>query len=112
MQFLTFTGTTICATNLFANLPVRKQFYNNSTRRKEDLKRIEEVLIAYSIVKPKLRLTLKHNKDLIWQRTSMDSTKTALIQALGRPVFNNMLCVNRTLEQPEVRFGVIFSLKC
>jgi len=101
-------GTTICATNLFANLPVRKQFYNNSTRRKEDLKRIEEVLIAYSIVKPKLRLTLKHNKDLIWQRTSMDSTKTALIQALGRPVFNNMLCVNRTLEQPEASVTVYF----
>ena len=43
------------ATNLFANIPVRKQFYKDPSRRKEELKKIERYIAAFSIINPTVR---------------------------------------------------------
>uniref|UniRef100_A0A8C2HMP0 Uncharacterized protein n=1 Tax=Cyprinus carpio TaxID=7962 RepID=A0A8C2HMP0_CYPCA len=51
-------GTTVCAANLFKNLPVRRQYYSNSKKCKEELKRVQNLLMAYAVVKPELRITL------------------------------------------------------
>lgn len=56
------SGTTVCAANLFKNLPVRRQYYSNSKKCKEELKRVQNLLMAYAVVKPELRITLSHNK--------------------------------------------------
>uniref|UniRef100_A0A8C1JJT0 PMS1 homolog 1, mismatch repair system component n=1 Tax=Cyprinus carpio TaxID=7962 RepID=A0A8C1JJT0_CYPCA len=55
-------GTTVCAANLFKNLPVRRQYYSNTKKCKEELKRVQNLLMAYAVVKPELRITLSHNK--------------------------------------------------
>uniref|UniRef100_A0A673JB30 PMS1 protein homolog 1-like n=1 Tax=Sinocyclocheilus rhinocerous TaxID=307959 RepID=A0A673JB30_9TELE len=55
-------GTTVCAANLFRNLPVRRQYYSNSKKCKEELKRVQNLLMAYAVVKPELRITLSHNR--------------------------------------------------
>lgn len=47
---------------LFKNLPVRRQYYANTKKCKEELKKVQDLLMAYAIVKPDLRLTLAHNK--------------------------------------------------
>ncbi|XP_005089471.1 PMS1 protein homolog 1 [Aplysia californica] len=99
-------GTTVCARNLFATLPVRRQYYNSSQRRKDDVKRVEEVLIAYGIIKPQLRITLKHGKDLIWQKATMNDSKAVLQHVLGRQIVNSMLNITRELETPKVSLTV------
>ena len=48
-------GTTVIATNLFSNIPVRKQFYKDQSRRKEELKKIERYIAAFSIISPTVR---------------------------------------------------------
>uniref|UniRef100_A0A6Q2YNR3 HMG box domain-containing protein n=1 Tax=Esox lucius TaxID=8010 RepID=A0A6Q2YNR3_ESOLU len=58
-------GTTVCALKLFKNLPVRRQYYANIKKCKEEFKKVQDLLMAYAIVKPELRLTLTHNKILI-----------------------------------------------
>uniref|UniRef100_A0A671L4F1 HMG box domain-containing protein n=1 Tax=Sinocyclocheilus anshuiensis TaxID=1608454 RepID=A0A671L4F1_9TELE len=55
-------GTTVCAANLFRKLPVRRQYYSNSKKCKEELKRVQNLLMAYAVVKPELRITLSLNK--------------------------------------------------
>ncbi|CDQ93184.1 unnamed protein product [Oncorhynchus mykiss] len=55
-------GTTVCALKLFKNLPVRRQYYANTKKCKEELKKVQDLLMAYAIIKPELRLTLTHNK--------------------------------------------------
>lgn len=57
-----FTGTTVSVLKLFKNLPVRRQYYSSTKKCKEELKRVQDLLMAYAIVKPDLRLTLIHNK--------------------------------------------------
>uniref|UniRef100_A0AAZ3QSQ5 PMS1 homolog 1, mismatch repair system component n=1 Tax=Oncorhynchus tshawytscha TaxID=74940 RepID=A0AAZ3QSQ5_ONCTS len=68
-------GTTVCVLKLFKNLPVRRQYYVNTKKCKEELKKVQDLLMAYAIIKPELRLTLTHNKIVIdgfFPRPGMD----------------------------------------
>ena len=59
---LCFTGTTVSVLKLFKNLPVRRQYYSSTKKCKEEVKKVQDLLMAYAIIKPDLRLTLVHNK--------------------------------------------------
>lgn len=56
------TGTTVSVLKIFKNLPVRRQYYSSTKKCKEELKKVQDLLMAYAIIKPELRLTLVHNK--------------------------------------------------
>lgn len=60
--FVSPTGTTVSALKLFKNLPVRRQYYSSNKKCKEELKKVQDLLTTYGIIKPDLRLTLVHNK--------------------------------------------------
>lgn len=47
---------------LFKNLPVRRQYYSSTKKCKDELKKVQDLLMGYAIIKPELRLTLVHNK--------------------------------------------------
>ncbi|XP_067021611.1 PMS1 protein homolog 1-like isoform X3 [Acropora muricata] len=77
------TGTTVTATNLFKNLPVRKQFSSNSKKCKEELKKVEDLVMAYGLIHPSLRISLRHNKSLVWQKNKVSNHRTALLSVFG-----------------------------
>lgn len=77
------TGTTITATNLFKNLPVRKQFSSNSKKCKEELKKVEDLVMAYGLIHPSLRISLRHNKSVVWQKNKVSNHRTALLSVFG-----------------------------
>uniref|UniRef100_A0A7N4P7U5 PMS1 homolog 1, mismatch repair system component n=1 Tax=Sarcophilus harrisii TaxID=9305 RepID=A0A7N4P7U5_SARHA len=83
-------GTTVTALKLFKNLPVRKQFYSTAKRCKDELKKIQDLLIAYGILKPELRIIFTHNKVTIWQKNRVSDHKTALMAVLGTSMMSNM----------------------
>lgn len=77
------TGTTVTATNLFKNLPVRKQFSSNSKKCKEELKKVEDMVMAYGLIHPSLRISLRHNKSVVWQKNKVSNHRTALLSVFG-----------------------------
>uniref|UniRef100_A0A9J8AD36 PMS1 homolog 1, mismatch repair system component n=1 Tax=Cyprinus carpio carpio TaxID=630221 RepID=A0A9J8AD36_CYPCA len=92
-------GTTVCAANLFKNLPVRRQYYSNTKKCKEELKRVQNLLMAYAVVKPELRITLSHNKAVVWQKSRVSDHRTALMAVLGAASVANMLPVHLMFAQ-------------
>ena len=46
---------------------MRKQYYNSAKKRKEEMKKVEDLVISFSVIRHDIRFTLKHGKDLIWQ---------------------------------------------
>lgn len=56
------TGTTVSVLKIFKNLPVRRQYYSSTKKCKDELKKVQDLLMGYAIIKPELRLTLVHNK--------------------------------------------------
>ncbi|KAG7282311.1 hypothetical protein CRUP_002699, partial [Coryphaenoides rupestris] len=70
--------TTVSVLKLFKNLPVRRQYYANTKKCKEELKKVQDLLMAYAIVKPDLRLTLAHNKVVVWQKARAADLRSAI----------------------------------
>ncbi|XP_013794397.1 PMS1 protein homolog 1-like [Limulus polyphemus] len=95
-------GTTVAATKLFKNLPVRKQFYGSAKRKKEEIKKVEDLLMAFSIMQPGVRFSLYHNHSLIWQKIAVPDFRSALIQTLGNSVFNMMIYVSKKDEETKI----------
>ncbi|WAQ94905.1 PMS1-like protein, partial [Mya arenaria] len=59
-------------------------------KKKEELKKIEELLYAYGIIHPGARIILRHNKEIVWQKTGVPDTRAALSLVLGRSVVQLM----------------------
>ncbi|NXT62646.1 PMS1 protein, partial [Chaetops frenatus] len=95
-------GTTVTVLNLFKNLPVRKQFYSTNRKCKEELKKVQDLLTAYGIIKPDLRITLTHNKAVIWQKTRVSDHKMACMSVLGTAVMSSMVPFQHCCEYPEI----------
>ncbi|XP_065054016.1 PMS1 protein homolog 1-like [Rhopilema esculentum] len=83
-------GVNMIAENLFKNLPVRRQFYSCVRKNKEELKKIEHLLISYGLIRPELRVVLKHNKSIIWQKSKHQTTKDSFISVFGTACFGQM----------------------
>ncbi|NXK28548.1 PMS1 protein, partial [Arenaria interpres] len=98
-------GTTVTVLKLFKNLPVRKQFYSTTRKCKEELKKIQDLLIAYGIIKPDLRITLTHNKAVIWQKTRVSDHKMACMSVLGTAVMGSMVPFQHCCEDPEINLS-------
>ncbi|XP_077175578.1 PMS1 protein homolog 1 isoform X2 [Paroedura picta] len=95
-------GTTVTVLKLFKNLPVRKQFYATDKKRKEETKKIQNLLMAYGIVKPELRLTLTHNKTVIWQKNKVSDHKMAFMAVVGTAVMGSMVPFQHCCDNPAV----------
>ena len=93
-------GTSVIACNLFKSLPVRRQVYKTNKKCKEELKRIEDLIISYAIIKPTVRFCLKHNKCLIWQKCQVADVGSALSVAFGHAVFSQMMTIAYNCEDP------------
>lgn len=79
---MSIAGSIVSISELFKNLPVRKQYMSNSKRANEELKRIEKVVKSLALVHPRLRLTLVHNKFLCWQKTSVANLRQSIMQVV------------------------------
>ncbi|KAF5903384.1 PMS1 protein 1, partial [Clarias magur] len=95
-------GTTVCALKLFKNLPVRRQYYSNSKKCKDELKKVQDLLMAYAIIKPELRIVLTHNKAVVWQKSKVSDRGAALMAVLGSSTAANLLPVRHRHEQEEI----------
>uniref|UniRef100_A0A2D4NM24 HMG box domain-containing protein n=1 Tax=Micrurus surinamensis TaxID=129470 RepID=A0A2D4NM24_MICSU len=99
------TGTTITVQKLFKNLPVRKQFYSTDKKCKEEIKKIQKLLMAYGIIKPELRIMFTHNKTIIWQKNRVVDHKMAFMEVVGPAVMKNMVPFQQHREDLEISFS-------
>lgn len=95
------------ASKLFGKLPVRRQYYNNVKKKKDELKRIEDLVIAFGIIQPGVRLTLRNDKDLIWQKNPMSDVEKAFSYVFGRHFLSQMVAEEFTVD-PKVTLFMTF----
>jgi DNA mismatch repair protein PMS1 len=69
---LFIVGTVIKILNLFKNLPVRKQIYNSKKHCTNDLRRIENIVKSLAAIQQNIRVSLVHNKSVLWQMTPVN----------------------------------------
>ena len=105
-------GVTIISDNLFKNLPVRKQFYSRSKKGKEELKKVQDLLIAYGLIMPELRITLKHNQSIIWQKFKSSSLKDSFISTFGLSCYREMQQGNFEIQNCSLKIAYVLPKAC
>ncbi|CAH1789286.1 unnamed protein product [Owenia fusiformis] len=101
------TGTTIIIEKLFNNLPVRKQYYSSVKKKKEELKKVEDLVLSFGVILPEVRVTLRHGKDLIWQKAKLPDYKASLGKAVGMRCVNQMETFHREDSNTQVKLDVM-----
>jgi len=91
-------GTCVTATDLFVNLPVRRQFYKNVKQCRDDLRRIEHLMIAFGLAHNNVRFVLRHSKNVVWQKAIMSSLHSNMIAVLGTSLVQQMKCLQSKRE--------------
>ncbi|XP_078260233.1 PMS1 protein homolog 1 isoform X2 [Rhinoraja longicauda] len=95
-------GTTVLVIKLFKNIPVRKQFYSTTKRCKEEVKKVYDLLMAYGLIKPDVRITFTQNKAVVWQKAKVSGHKMALLTVLGTAVMVSMVPIQHHEQEPEI----------
>lgn len=67
-------------------------------KKKEDLKNVENLLLSYGVILPKVRFTLRHNKEMIWQKVVLENTAAVLQSILGKGVIGQMEWSRKVVE--------------
>ncbi|CAL8118946.1 unnamed protein product [Orchesella dallaii] len=83
-------GTVVTVEKLFANYPVRRQYYQNKSTASNEIKEMEAYLKAVAIGNPKCHLSLHHDSNLAFSKGAVQTIQQALIAVLGHNVAKNM----------------------
>lgn len=101
-------GTVVTALDLFKEAPVRRQMYRNPKHCKEDFKNVQDVLMAFGIAHPRVRFILRHNRDLVWQKTHAENLRANLALVLGTEVVSHLALFTDQSFSPMVKvFGYL-----
>ena len=100
-------GTTILVTNLFKHFPVRRQRYRSAKRCKEELKKVEDYLLAFGIGHPAVWFQLRHNKLTLWQKPVATSFDANVQNILGSSCFQKMAPINYQRFDPMVKIQAL-----
>lgn len=87
------SGTALTASNLFHNIPVRRQ--NLQSNEKQSSKKISDLVIAYSLIHPNVRFSLK------FISKKMDTKKN-----VEKPIVNSILDAIRSLYGSSFTSGL------
>ncbi|KAK4323866.1 hypothetical protein Pmani_005503 [Petrolisthes manimaculis] len=90
-------GTTVSVSNLFKNIPVRRQYYTNTKRRKEELKKVQDIVMALSLAAPATHFTLSHDKNCIIQKSPAQDLRGAVMNSFPT-VFKYMVKKERHID--------------
>ncbi|XP_022099089.1 PMS1 protein homolog 1-like [Acanthaster planci] len=96
-------GTAVTATHLFKNVPVRKQYYTNAKRQRDELKKVEDLIMSYGAIRPAVRFSISHNKSVLWQKCKVANHKAALISTWGASVMSQMQYMQKLDKDTEIR---------
>ena len=77
---------------------MRRQYYDNVRKASEELKKIEKVAKTLSVIHPRLRVTISHNKCLIWHKTAVSTLKQSLMQMYQHVVLKNLEYFSHSID--------------
>ena len=76
-------GVTVTADNLFCRLPVRRNYYKSSNRRREELDKVRRMVQAFAIVCSDVRFSLHHDKTCVWSTPGCNDMQDTVALVIG-----------------------------
>ena len=99
-------GTTITVSNLFRDFPVRKQTFKTAKSQKDELKRIEDLLMSFALIYNNVRITLRNNKREVWRKNRTSSLGYSIQELFKSKVMQELTECNIDEEEFKI-YGFI-----
>ena len=93
------TGTCVTATDLFVKLPVRRQFYKNAKQCRDELRKIEHLMIAFGLAHNCVRFVLRHSRNVVWQKAAMSNLHSNMIAIFGSSLLRQMKWLHSSKDE-------------
>jgi DNA mismatch repair protein PMS1 len=96
-------GTMVTVSDLFKRFPVRRAYCGSTRKCQDELRRVENILMAFAVIKPQLRITFRHNREVVWTKCAASNVKQALAAVVGSSVVTAMRHIELTTDDPPVK---------
>ena len=83
-------GTLVVVSQLFHNVPVRKQYFQTPKRKKDEIIKVEDLLLNYGLIHPELHLSFHNDHRLVWQKSRAADFNKNILQTLGHSISSHM----------------------
>ena len=83
-------GTQVTVSQLFYNVPVRKQYFQTPRRKKDEILKVEDLLLSFGLIHPELHLSFHNDHRLIWQKSRATDFNKNVLQTLGHSISSHM----------------------
>ena len=100
-------GTTMAANNIFKNQPEQLEFYKGWKKNKEELRKVEDILISYALMMPELGIYFKHNNAVVLLKTKKATLKDSFISIFGASCFDQMQIGSFIDECKEIEISYV-----
>lgn len=81
----------------------------SSRKVQEELKQVESVVKSLAVIKPNIRVTLSHNKCLIWQKTQCSNLSNSFAQLVGYSTSQQMEMLSLKVNEEVTFFHPLFA---
>jgi len=88
--------------NLFKKYPVRRNYYSTGRRCQDELRRVDDCLVAFAVVRCALRMTFRHNGTVVWTKAATPDVQHSLAAVVGSKAVAAMKHVMQNSLQPPV----------
>ena len=95
-------GTCVVVTDLFVNVPVRRQFYKNAKQCRDELRKTEHLMIAFGLAHNNVRFVLRHGRSVVWQKAAMSDLHSNMIAVFGYNLVQQMKWLHSKDEFTEL----------
>ena len=90
---------------------MRRNYYSTGRRCQEELRHVDDCLIAFAVVRCTLRMTFRHNGTVVWTKAATSDVQHSLAAVVGSKAVAAMRHIERNSLQPSVHMQMCFRLK-
>ena len=81
---------------------MRRNYFGTARRCQDELRRVDDCLVAFAVVRCTLRMTFRHNGSVVWTKAATSDVPHSLAAVAGSKATAAMKHIERNSLQPSV----------
>jgi len=81
---------------------VRRNYYSSAKRCQDELRRVDDCLVAFAVVRCALRMTFRHNGSVVWTKAATSDVLRSLAAVVSSKATAAMKHIEQSSLQPLV----------
>ena len=81
---------------------MRRSYYSIGRRCQDELRRVDDCLVAFAVVRCSLRMSFRHNGTVVWTKAATSDVQHSLAAVVGSKAVAAMKHIQRNSLHPSV----------